>query len=283
MAHAPAESTVAEPTVRHFADLPQRLLSALILAPIALLCLWLGGAAWVVLATLAGIAMGVEWAKVCRFLPVSPPAVLLPVLVAAACLASAAGFAFAALAVLFLVGVVLAAGSGGGTPARRWLAGGLLYLGLAAVATVWLRQSGPAGLGNMLFVVLIVWASDSGAYVVGRVFGGAKLAPRISPSKTWAGALGGLAFAVAAGILVAEGFAAGPSASVLLASVTLGVASQAGDLLESAFKRRFGVKHSGNLIPGHGGVLDRLDGVLAAAPAAAVLALVLGRGVELWR
>jgi phosphatidate cytidylyltransferase len=269
--------------VHHFADLPRRLLSALILAPIALFCLWLGGGAWVLLATLAGIALAVEWATICRFVPLSPPALLLPVLVAAACLASAAGFALAALFVLFVAGVVLAGGSGGGAAARRWLAGGLLYLGLAAVATVWLRLRGPAGLGNMLFVVLIVWASDSGAYVVGRVFGGVKLAPRISPSKTWAGAAGGLAFAVAAGFLVAEGFASGPSASVLLASVTLGVASQAGDLLESAFKRRFGVKHSGNLIPGHGGALDRLDGVLAAAPAAAILALALGPGVELWR
>jgi phosphatidate cytidylyltransferase len=266
-----------------FGDLPQRLLSALVLAPIALGCLWLGGVAWALLVTLAGVAIAVEWVRVCRFFPLSLPGLLLPVLVAAASLGAASGFGLPVLAAILAVGAALAAGTGGGAGPRRWLAAGLCYLGLAAVATVWLRLRGPAGLGNMLFVVLIVWASDSGAYLVGRVVGGAKLAPRISPSKTWAGAVGGLAFAVAAGILVAEGFAAGPSAGVVLASTTLGVASQAGDLLESVFKRRFGVKQSGTLIPGHGGVLDRLDGVLAAVPAAAILALALGPGVELWR
>jgi phosphatidate cytidylyltransferase len=266
-----------------FGDLPQRVLSALVLAPIALACLWFGGAAWVLLVSLAGVAIAVEWVRVCRFFPLSLPGLLLPALVAAASLSAAAGFGFAALATLFAIAAALAAGSGGGAGPRRWLAAGLCYVGLAAVATMWLRLRGPAGLGNMLFVVLIVWASDSGAYLVGRVVGGAKLAPRISPSKTWAGAAGGLAFAVAAGLLVAEGFAAGPSLRVVLASATLGVASQAGDLLESVFKRRFGVKQSGTLIPGHGGVLDRLDGVLAAVPAAAILALALGPGVKLWQ
>ncbi|HUC18811.1 MAG TPA: phosphatidate cytidylyltransferase [Acetobacteraceae bacterium] len=266
-----------------FGDLRRRALSALVLAPVALISLWLGGVTWVLLVMLAGIASGREWARVCRFLPFGPPGLLLPLLVPVAGAAAAFGFGFLALAVLAVVAALLAAGNGGGVGPRRWLAGGLFYLGLAAVAVVRLRLYGPAGLGNMLFVVLIVWASDSGAYLAGRVIGGAKLVPRISPSKTWAGAAGGLGFAILAGLLVAEGFAAGPSAGVLLASVTLGVASQAGDLLESVFKRRFGVKDSGSLIPGHGGVLDRLDGVLAAAPAAAILTLALGPGVELWR
>ncbi|HWA78670.1 MAG TPA: phosphatidate cytidylyltransferase [Acetobacteraceae bacterium] len=268
---------------QRFGDLRRRVLSALVLAPVALACLWLGGAIWVLLVVLAGIAAGREWARVCRFPPFSLPGVLLPVLVPVAGITAAFGFGFLTLSVLGIVAALLAGGRGGGAGPRRWLAGGLFYLGLAAVAVVRLRLYGAAGLGNMLFVVLIVWASDSGAYLAGRVIGGAKLAPRISPSKTWAGAAGGLCLAVVAGLLVAEGFAAGPSRGVLLASVTLGVASQAGDLLESAFKRRFGVKDSGSLIPGHGGVLDRLDGVLAAAPAAAILALALGPGVELWR
>ncbi len=271
------------PVTQHFADLRQRLVSALVLAPIALLCLWLGGAAWVLLVTLAAIAVGVEWVQVCRFFPFRPPGLLLPVLLAGASLAASFGFALAALGLLVAVGAILVASHGEGAGPQRWLAAGLCYLGLAAIATIWLRRHGPAGLGNMLFVVLIVWASDSGAYLVGRLVGGAKLAPRISPSKTWAGAAGGLVFAVAAGLLVAEAFAAGPSAGVLLASAMLGVASQAGDLLESVFKRRFGVKQSGTLIPGHGGLLDRVDGVLAAVPAAVALTLALGSGVDLWR
>ncbi|HUA77931.1 MAG TPA: phosphatidate cytidylyltransferase [Acetobacteraceae bacterium] len=266
-----------------FGDLPQRVLSALLLAPIALICLWLGGVMWTLLAALAGIGAAIEWVRICRFFPFSLPGVLLPALVAVTGLAAAGRWALPALVVLLAASVALAAGRGGGAGPRRWLAAGLCYLGLATFAAVWLRLDGPAGLGNMTFVVLIVWASDSGAYLVGRVVGGAKLAPRISPAKTWSGAVGGLGFAVVAGLVVAECLAAGPSLGVLLASGVLGVASQAGDLLGSVFKRRFGVKDSGNLIPGHGGVLDRLAGVLAAAPIAAILALVLGPGVELWR
>jgi phosphatidate cytidylyltransferase len=273
----------AEPTGARFGDLPLRLLSALVLGPIALACLWADVRIWATLVALAGIGVAAEWVRICRFRPLALPGAVLPVVVASAGLATAAGLGWAALAALAAGSVVLAAARSREAAARLWLAGGLLYVGLAAVATVWLRLGGSTGRGNVLFMVLIVWASDSGAYLVGRLLGGPKLAPRISPSKTWAGALGGLAFAVAAGLLVAAGFAAGPSAGVVLVSATLGVASQGGDLLESAIKRRFGVKHSGNLIPGHGGVLDRLDGVLAAAPAAAILVLALGPGVELWR
>lgn len=266
-----------------FGDLPRRLASALVLAPIALLCLWLGGALWVALVVLAGVAVAIEWARVCRFAPASPPGVFLPVLVAAAAATAATDHAPVALGILAGGGILLAAARGDGEGPRLWLAGGAVFVGLAAVAAVWLRLHGSAGPGNMLFVVLIVWASDSGAYLVGRIVGGPKLVPRLSPAKTWAGAIGGLVFAVAAGLLVAAGLAAGPSLGVAAASATLGVASQGGDLLESAFKRRFGVKNSGSLIPGHGGVLDRLDGILAAAPAAAALVLVLGRGAALWR
>jgi phosphatidate cytidylyltransferase len=273
----------AENATGRFRDLRPRVLSALVLAPVVLLCLWFGGVAWLLLVMLAGIAVAVEWVRICRFVPFGMPGALLPILVPASGLAAGFGFGLYALVALGVVGALLTVGNGGGAGPRRWLAGGLFYLGLAAVAVVRLRLHGSAGLGDMLFVVLIVWASDTGAYLVGRAIGGAKLVPRISPSKTWAGAAGGLGFALVAGLLVAGGFAAGPSAGVLLASVTVSVASQAGDLLESVFKRRFGVKDSGNLIPGHGGVLDRLDGVLAAAPAAAILTLALGPGVGFWR
>ncbi|HET9020103.1 MAG TPA: phosphatidate cytidylyltransferase, partial [Acetobacteraceae bacterium] len=114
-----------------------------------------------------------------------------------------------------------------------------------------------------------------GAYLSGRLVGGARLAPRISPGKTWSGAIGGL---LAAALV---GAAAGGGRGALVAAV-LSVVAQAGDLAESAAKRRAGVKDSGRLIPGHGGVLDRLDALLAAAPAAALLALALGPGVALW-
>lgn len=277
------EQDRAEPMAARFGDLPKRLLSALVLVPIALACLWAGGVAWVLLVILAGITVAVEWAQICRLRPFELPGTLLPVMVAAAAVLTAAGYGVAALAALIVVGAAVAAGAARGGQGSRWLAGGIVYVGVAAIATVWLRLRGPDGLGNMLFVILIVWASDSGAYLFGRLVGGPKLAPRISPSKTWAGAVGGLAFAVLAGLLVAVGFVGAPSPLVALVSIALGTASQGGDLLESAIKRHFGAKHSGTLIPGHGGLLDRLDGVLAAAPVAGILALALGPGVVLWR
>lgn len=147
---------------------------------------------------------------------------------------------------------------------------------LAAFALIWLRADPAAGRANVLFVVVVVWASDIGAYLTGRLIGGARLAPRISPGKTWSGAAGGLLAAVAVGVI------AGRLPGGVVAAA-LSVVAQAGDLAESAAKRHAGVKDSGTLIPGHGGLLDRLDGLIAAGPAAALLAFVLGPGVALWQ
>jgi phosphatidate cytidylyltransferase len=160
---------------------------------------------------------------------------------------------------------------------------GFLWMALAAFALLWLRADPEAGRVNVLFAALVVWASDIGAYAAGRLIGGPRLAPSLSPAKTWAGAGGGLAAAVVVGSLIgfaAQGARAIPAAGV--AAVLLGVASQLGDLSESAAKRRLGVKDSGRLIPGHGGLLDRVDGLLAASPVAALLAFGAGRGVMLW-
>jgi CDP-diglyceride synthetase len=170
------------------------------------------------------------------------------------------------------------------SPSRLDLAFGFPYLGLAAVALPWLRADPAAGLANTLFVLSVVWASDVGAYLVGRLIGGPKLAPAISPGKTWSGAAGGLLSAPVAGLAVAACFSTGFSPlHVTGLALGFGIISQAGDLLESALKRHFGVKDSGRIIPGHGGLLDRVDALLAVAPVAALLALTVGRGVVLWR
>ncbi len=169
--------------------------------------------------------------------------------------------------------------------ARSWsvlplLVTGGLWIMPAVAALIWLRDQGQGGLVRVLFVFCVVWASDIGAYMVGRLIGGSKLAPGISPGKTRSGAVGGLLCAVLVG-LGAAWIAGGPLATTAAIAGGMGLVAQAGDLLESAVKRHFGVKDSGSLIPGHGGLLDRLDAVLAAAPVAAVL--VAWRGVELWR
>ncbi|HEX7391203.1 MAG TPA: phosphatidate cytidylyltransferase [Acidiphilium sp.] len=157
-----------------------------------------------------------------------------------------------------------------------FLAAGIVYAGLPAAALLWLRLL-PAGLVDVLFLLIVVWATDIGAYAAGRLIGGPKLAPAISPGKTVSGALGGLVIGVLAGIAVARDPAG------ILPAALLSVVSQIGDLAESALKRRLGVKDSGRTIPGHGGLFDRLDGVLAAAPVAALLALIAQGGLPLWR
>lgn len=160
---------------------------------------------------------------------------------------------------------------------NRFLIFGLAYAGVPGIALLWLRLRPAIGLDDVLFLLLVVWMTDIGAYLVGRLIGGRKLAPVISPGKTISGALGGLAFGIIAGMI----FARGPLA--ILPAAALSLVSQVGDLGESALKRRLGVKDSGRTIPGHGGLFDRLDGILAAAPVAALLALLAHGGLPLWR
>ncbi len=165
----------------------------------------------------------------------------------------------------------------GGVPLLWWLTGAVFIL-LAGASLAWVRRSPSTGLPDTLFLLGAVWSSDIGAFAVGRTIGGARLAPSISPGKTWSGAGGGLLAAILAGAAVAWMTDGAPLAGGA-AAAALSIASQAGDLAESAAKRRFGVKDSSHLIPGHGGLLDRLDGVIAAAPVAAALAMASVSGL----
>ncbi len=162
--------------------------------------------------------------------------------------------------------------------------GGVLVIGVWAAALLWLRADPHGGRANVIGLALVVWGSDIGAYAAGRLVGGPRLAPRISPSKTWAGAAGGaLASALISACLAKFLLFEVNVTEALLVGAGLSVVGQAGDLAESAIKRRCGVKDSGRLIPGHGGLLDRLDASLAVAPVAAILSLALGRGLVLWQ
>ena len=155
-----------------------------------------------------------------------------------------------------------------------WKFPGLLYAGTVLAAPVVLRMDSEMGLAALLWLFAVVWVSDVMAYVCGRLIGGPKLWPRVSPNKTWAGFLGGTAFSVAAATGVAAFFGAPALIPVAIVSLIAAVVSQGGDLFESSLKRRFGVKDSGRLIPGHGGLLDRVDGLLFAAPAFAAAVLL---------
>ncbi len=161
-----------------------------------------------------------------------------------------------------------------GAPVLRVLA---WAYGLAALlALLWLRHQPAFGRETILWVLICIWATDIGAYFVGRTAGGAKLAPRISPGKTWSGLIGGMAWAAVASAVTGYAFGLGETVHLALAGAALAVVGQAGDLLESAAKRRAGVKDSGRLIPGHGGLLDRIDGLMAVLVAVAVARLVAG-------
>jgi phosphatidate cytidylyltransferase len=159
-------------------------------------------------------------------------------------------------------------------PAAR--VAGLVYVIGAVLALLWLRHQPDYGRETVVWVVACVWATDIGGYFVGRSVGGAKLAPSISPGKTWAGLVGGMAFAAVASALAGLVFGLGDTWSLALFGAIFGAVGQAGDLLESHAKRQAGVKDSGRLIPGHGGILDRVDGLMAVLVVVVLVRLAVG-------
>jgi phosphatidate cytidylyltransferase len=157
-----------------------------------------------------------------------------------------------------------------------WRILAILYALAAVVALLWLRHQPTLGRETIIWIVLCIWATDTGAYVVGRAAGGAKLAPRISPSKTWSGLIGGMAWAAVASAAIGLAFGLGSTFSLAAIGAVLAIVAQLGDLAESALKRSAGVKDSGGLIPGHGGLLDRVDGLVAVLVAVALMRLTVG-------
>ena len=279
----PALADAPAPAPSRWRDLRKRTLSAAVLAPLVLLCIWYGGRAFELLLIAAAVGMAWEWVRLCGYATQGLPGLAVLVSVFGGVSAVAFGSPSIGLAIL-AAGTAIAAAAGRGGPKPALLPWGVLYTGLGSVALLSLRVDAVVGLTDTLFLLLVVWGSDIGAYMIGRLVGGPKLAPSISPGKTRSGAVGGLIGAVAAGVAVAM-FTRHLDAPMRVAAVAavLGVVAQAGDLLESLLKRHCGVKDSGNLIPGHGGLLDRLDALLIAAPVAALLALCAGRGVVLWQ
>ncbi|MDA9507453.1 phosphatidate cytidylyltransferase [Bradyrhizobium sp. CCBAU 11386] len=260
-----------------------RVLAALVLAPLAIALAYAGGWLWALLVTLVSIGLFAEWLMVVGAGSVALTAsgtIVLAIM----------GFcvAFGALKTAVVTGLV---GGAIVTLIARskfvWAASGFAYASAALLASILVRQDLVNGFAALMFVLLVVWVTDIGGYFAGRGIGGPKLWPRVSPKKTWAGALGGFA----ASLAVAAGFAAcglGKAVPLLLVSAVLSVVSQLGDLFESAVKRRFGVKDSSHLIPGHGGLLDRLDGFVAAILAAWIIGFLrhgvhsAGSGLVVW-
>jgi phosphatidate cytidylyltransferase len=286
----------AEPSDRQ--NFLRRTASALVLAPLAIAIAFAGGWVFAAACTVtAGLVLW-EWSRLIAGADGECVACTLvsglPALIGAALLAQsdiqggpigavgviAAGAAFAWERIL--------AWPRRGGHSCPWAAAGILYAAMVAICPILLRRDPQLGFAALLFLFATVWATDIFAYLTGRGIGGPLLAPRFSPKKTWAGAVGGLAGGVVAGSVVAYASAGTHPVVGGVLALVLSIAAQGGDLLESAVKRRFGAKDTSALIPGHGGVMDRVDGLLVAALIAVVIgALRFGaaapaRGLLLW-
>lgn len=271
-------------TAKGSSNLYMRVVAALVLAPLTVAIAWIGGWPWACIVIAAAALLYFEWLMIVgasgnRF------AVAIGI----------AGLAIAGVCLMMrrtdlALGIVagsiaLAAVAGRGQ--RGWVASGLVYAAAALLAAILVRRDAEFGFVALMFVLLIVWVTDIGGYFAGRSIGGPKLWPRVSPKKTWAGAIGGLVL----GLVVAAAFAwlgFGGMLALLMLGAVLSIVSQLGDLFESAIKRRFDVKDSSHIIPGHGGLLDRLDGFVAAIVFAALIGFMrggldgVGRGFMVW-
>jgi phosphatidate cytidylyltransferase len=271
---------------RSGSELALRIASALVLAPLAIAAAYFGGWPFAIFWSLAAVIVFWEWTT----LVAGGDRRALLMLGGAALVLSLALAGSGRLTGMLVVTVMGAMGTAPLAPARRraWVAGAVPYAGAIGIAPMVLRSDGEYGFVAVLFLFAIVWATDITAYFLGRMIGGPKLLPRVSPNKTWSGAVGGLTGAIIAAIAIAKG--AGLAGWLALATIAalLSAFAQAGDLFESLLKRKFGAKNSSHLIPGHGGLMDRLDGFVVAAAVAALIGILRGgleapaRGLLVW-
>jgi phosphatidate cytidylyltransferase len=259
-------------------SLHKRIISAVVLAIPVLVCVSVGSPLIEGLVVAAALVLAWEWCRLCARTFPSGIYVTLSAVITAAVLAVAFEHVLVAVLVLLAGAILIHLLTGG----HVWLSVGALYIGLPCVAVIWLRSDPLLGRETLFWLLALVWASDIGGYVFGRLIGGRKLAPTWSPNKTWAGFVGAAASAAMVGAVTAL-MIGSPSFWPLVAlSALLGGATQGGDLFESWVKRRFGVKDTSGLIPGHGGLLDRVDGLLAASVLAAFIGVVGNGSILRW-
>lgn len=275
---AGAEPADRKPSVLSFfsshSNLLLRVVSSLVLAPLALVAAYFGGVVFIAFWTIAALLILWEWdTLVCAHDRNSVLTIGMVALIGAGLLLA---FGWTGIAIALICLGALGVATLASRIRRLWCAVGLLYAAALAITTVILRSDPALGFVAIIFLFVIVWLTDIVAYFVGRLVGGPKLAPRISPKKTWSGAIGGTIAGTAGGALVSSLFGLGGLAAIAVIACLLSIISQAGDLFESAIKRKFNAKDASHLIPGHGGLMDRLDGFIAAAVAAALIGLAHG-------
>lgn len=257
-------------------NLQLRVVSGIVLAVVVLALTWIGGLPFRVLAAVIGALVFHEWSTISGLRRDKVLFVAAWILVALTLLALVFGLSGEPMLIVAAVPILAMLVAGQVRAPGRLAAAGMAYSLFPAIALAFLRGSDHAGLLAILYLFAVVWSTDIFAYFVGRAVGGPKLAPSISPGKTRSGAVGGALAAVVAGFAVAWAGGHPAPAMMALLAIPLSALSQAGDLFESAFKRRFGVKDSGTVIPGHGGVMDRVDGLVAAAVALYLAGILFG-------
>lgn len=261
-----------------FSGLVKRLISAVVLIPPVIAMIWAGDIWFLGLLLFGGILMTMEWLTLTRikgieFKVIGIAALLFVMLY----LFQGPAWSFYQVFLGLTVGMFILSYFYGmlKMPEMAWTTLGLFYVLTPLLALMWIRDQLPGsddGRIVVFWVFLLVWGTDIGGYFVGKTLGGPKLAPRISPNKTWSGLVGGMLFAGLASLIIWAYFDFWSPLEIFFASAGLAVFAQMGDLAESALKRRFDVKDSGGIIPGHGGILDRVDGL---GPVAAIIAITL--------
>jgi phosphatidate cytidylyltransferase len=275
---------MAQPLIQiNLGNLGLRIVSAAVILPIVFVALWYGSWIFAALLGLFGAVMCWEWSSICSARATPEQGFMI---IAAGLDPPLAQSGLVSHAIFLAVGggvfvFVIAAIRRGANAALLGL--GLPYIGLAMSTAVWLRSDSESGFMTLVWIIGVVVATDIGAYFTGRRLGGPKLAPKVSPNKTWSGLLGGMLCAGLAGLLV--GYVCSGTIDPALGGLSfgLGCVAQGGDLMESGLKRHFNVKDSSELIPGHGGFLDRLDGFLTVVPLTALIAFASGGSPVAWQ
>lgn len=256
-------------------ELSKRIASGIVIGAVALAMTYWSPSLFTILMLVIAAAMSWEWGRMVRGATLTDPAMIVHVFaVLLAVLLSASDMAGLAIAST-VIGAIAVGALTFGVGNAQLSGAGVLYTGLPVVALGWIRGDEPLGFSATLFVLLSVIVTDIGAYASGRTIGGPKLWPSVSPNKTWSGLLGGVLAASLAGGLFAWVSGTGSASWLASLGLVLGLVAQGGDLAESALKRHFDVKDSSNLIPGHGGVMDRMDGIVTASVIAAIVAFAI--------
>ena len=269
-------NTEPQKNIANWRGLGLRSVVAVILIPVVLLLTWAGGVWFEALMAAIGVLIGLEWAAMVHQGNDRQRWIHLASAVLAALAANHFGLwgALIAIGLSWLCSVVLLRLDK--NPVTLWALAGIPYICLPVAAMILVRAGGEHGLTAVIWIFAVVWLADTIAYFAGKSIGGPKLAPAISPNKTWAGLGGAVAGGILGSVLTAAFFGLGWLVVLAIIGGAFAVLEQLGDLFESAAKRHFGLKDSGSVIPGHGGVLDRVDGLIAVVVAALILGLLRG-------